>query len=67
MLHMSSVLAVVGGGLNPRWPNNRVILWDDRDERSIAELAFKHSVKSVKLRRDVLVNFICYLLFFLVS
>ena len=55
MLYRSNVLALVGGGRNPRYPPTKVILWDDKESRAIAELTYRTSVHAVRLRRDVIV------------
>jgi WD repeat-containing protein 45 len=52
MLFRCNVLALVGNGKNSRFADNRVIIWDDSQNRGIGELTFKSQVRAVKLRRD---------------
>lgn len=52
MYNRSNILALVGGGNNPRFPPNRVILWNDQQNKVLSELRFTSSVKNVKIREE---------------
>jgi len=48
----SNIVALVGGGPVPRHPPNKVVVWDDYQAKSIAELEFSTDIRGLKLRQE---------------
>ena len=54
-LGQSNIVALVGGGERPRFPVNRVMLWDGKASKYAAELDFRSPVLGLKISGEKLV------------
>lgn len=55
MLYKTNLIAFVGGGKKPRFPDNVVMVYDDRQQEFVLELSLPESVLNIRLKRDKLV------------
>ena len=53
LLYKSNLMALVGGGRNPKFPPNKVIIWDDYQGQIVGEitLAPDSKILAVRLRQ----------------
>ena len=60
MLNTTNILALVGGGKNPKFSINKIIIWDDQPVKNrdniIGELRFNSPILNVKIKMDRLVG-----------
>lgn len=51
MLHRTNYLALIGGGMNPKFPSNKLIIWDDLKRKISLNLEFSSPILNVFLSR----------------
>ena len=54
MIENSNFLALMGGGEIPKYNKNKVVIWDDHENKIIAELKFTTTILRVKYIKDYL-------------
>ena len=55
MMYKSNIFGLVGGGKNPKYTPNKVILWDDYQIKVLNEFKLTSSVKNLKLKKDKII------------
>ncbi|KAH7297752.1 hypothetical protein KP509_25G010500 [Ceratopteris richardii] len=55
LLTGTDLLIIVGGGPNPSFPVNRVVIWDSAKAKSIRHFNFDFPVRMIKAMKDLLV------------
>ncbi|OJJ48330.1 hypothetical protein ASPZODRAFT_14472 [Penicilliopsis zonata CBS 506.65] len=55
MLGQSNYLAIVGGGKQPKFPQNKLVIWDDAKQKAVITLEFRTSVLGVRLSKSRIV------------
>ena len=55
MMYKTNIFGLVGGGKNPKYTPNKVILWDDYQTKVLNEFKLTSSVKNLKLKKDKII------------
>ena len=55
MLYRENIMALVGGGNNPKWPKTKVIMWDDLTVQKYEELNFNAEIEGVRMRPECVI------------
>lgn len=55
MLYRQNIMALVGGGTDPKWPKNKVIMWDDLEVCQFEEFNHNQDVEGVKMRPECVI------------
>ena len=55
MMYKSNIFGLVGGGKNPKYTPNKVILWDDYQTKVLNEFKLTSSVKNLKIKKDKII------------
>ncbi|KAF7615915.1 hypothetical protein AFLA_009421 [Aspergillus flavus NRRL3357] len=55
MLGQTNYLAIVGGGRQPKFPQNKLAIWDDAKQKAVITLEFRTSVLGVRLSKSRIV------------
>eukprot|EP00093_Oithona_nana_P003531 03531.XXX_132679_133827_1 [CDS] Oithona nana genome sequencing. len=55
MLYKTNLIAFVGGGKKPRFPENNILVYDDRQQEFVMEVSLPESVLNIRLKRDKLI------------
>ena len=56
MLKKTNILALVGGGKNPQFSQNKIIIWDDHQGIIISEIRFNTNVIDLKIKQDKIIG-----------
>jgi hypothetical protein len=52
MLNNTNIIILVGGGKNPKYAPNKLIIWDDDEKKVVRDIRFNSIIKSVKIKRE---------------
>ena len=55
MMGRYNYLSIVGGGKNPRWPQTKVIIWDDAKQKPAITLELKTAILRTRITRSWIV------------
>lgn len=52
IFYTSNLIALVGGGDDPKYPTNKLVIWDDYQGKAIADIDAEHRICGVKFNKE---------------
>jgi len=52
IFYTSNLIALVGGGDDPKYPTNKLVIWDDYQSKKIADIDAEHRIYGVKFNKE---------------
>lgn len=52
VLETSNIIAMTGGGLFPYFPPNKLVIWDDDQEKIKGEIIFKNKINAIRFKYE---------------
>jgi WD40 repeat protein len=56
MLKRSNILALVGGGILPKFSKNKITIWDDHLGKVVSQIRFNSNLIKVRIREDCIIG-----------
>lgn len=54
IFYTSNLIGLVGGGDDPKFPTNKLVIWDDYQSKKIAEIDTEHRILGVQFNKECL-------------
>jgi WD40 repeat protein len=56
MLYKTNILALVGGGIYPKFSLDKITIWDDHQGKIISQIKFNSEIMQIKIHKDAIIG-----------
>ena len=56
MLYKTNILALVGGGIYPKFSLDKITIWDDHQGKIISQIKFNSEIIQIKIHKDAIIG-----------